>query len=307
MFEIVPILDIKNSGQAKNITDVSPLHAKFVNQNAKKLKDDIRLTKAFCKALNIYGAESYIQGFSGYVIELLIIHYGSFLKLMQAAAKWKSKTIIDIKKYHKNVLFELNTAKTLSPLIIVDPVQKERNTAAALSEDKYNFFMRKAKEFLKKPSMTFFIRKKVDKEDLLNEKKKDILIVLDVKNKAGKRDVIGSKLLKSFEYISRRLDDFDFSVLKNSWDWDEEKKALFWYYVKDETLSEYKEIQGPPLSIDEHVKVFKKKYKVTSVKKDVVYATVKRKFMTVDLAVKSIVKEDYFKKKVKDVKVDVYK
>jgi len=43
-FEIIPILEIKKAEQAKNITDVSPLHSKFVLKH-KKLVDEIRLTK----------------------------------------------------------------------------------------------------------------------------------------------------------------------------------------------------------------------------------------------------------------------
>ena len=46
-FEIIPILDIKKSEQAKNITDVSPLHAKFVLKY-KKLQDEM----SFLRRLN---------------------------------------------------------------------------------------------------------------------------------------------------------------------------------------------------------------------------------------------------------------
>src|SRR3989338_8070005 len=69
MFEIVPILKINKAEEARNITDISPLHSAWVNKHAAKVKDDIRLLKQFCKANNMYGAESYIGGFSGYVLE----------------------------------------------------------------------------------------------------------------------------------------------------------------------------------------------------------------------------------------------
>ena len=45
-FEIVPILKISSAEQAKNITDVSPLHSKWVNKH-KKLVKEIKLTKEF--------------------------------------------------------------------------------------------------------------------------------------------------------------------------------------------------------------------------------------------------------------------
>jgi len=99
-FEIIPILDITRADQAKNITDVSPLHSKFV-LSYKKLGDEIRLTKQFCKVCGVYGAESYIRGFSGYICEILTINYGSFLNLIKNAAKWKDNVLIDVKKYYK--------------------------------------------------------------------------------------------------------------------------------------------------------------------------------------------------------------
>ena len=156
-FEIVPILEIKKAEQAKNITDVSPLHSNFVLKH-KKLTDEIRLTKQFFKAAKVYGAESYIHGFSGYVCEILTVYYGSFIKLMKYIPKWKEKTVIDIKHYYKNknIFIEINQSKLTSPLIIIDPVQKDRNAAAALDYEKFEVLKHRAKEFLKKPSKEFF-------------------------------------------------------------------------------------------------------------------------------------------------------
>src|SRR3989344_1107382 len=65
-FEVIPILQISSSLQAINITDISPLHSLWANKYTKGLKDEIRLIKQFCRAQKVYGAESYIGGFSGY-------------------------------------------------------------------------------------------------------------------------------------------------------------------------------------------------------------------------------------------------
>ena len=101
-FELVPILEIKNPENAKNITDVSPLHVYWVQKNIKKLYDDVRLLKQFFKANNIYGAESYINGFSGYICELLIIYYKGFQNTIKNIANWKQDIFIDIEKQYKN-------------------------------------------------------------------------------------------------------------------------------------------------------------------------------------------------------------
>jgi len=56
-------------------------------ERLKKILDEIRIAKAFCYANNCYGAESYISGFSGYALELLVYHYKSFLKFIKSMVK----------------------------------------------------------------------------------------------------------------------------------------------------------------------------------------------------------------------------
>src|SRR3989344_3639777 len=94
-FEIIPILKINYSREAKNITDISPLHVEWVKNNLNdRLKDEVRLAKHFCKANRIYGAETYIKGFHGYALEILIVYYGSFLNLVKHASRWRYNTLI---------------------------------------------------------------------------------------------------------------------------------------------------------------------------------------------------------------------
>ncbi|MBU0535617.1 MAG: nucleotidyltransferase domain-containing protein, partial [Nanoarchaeota archaeon] len=142
-YEIVPVLDIRKSSQAVNVTDCSPLHVKWVNKFP-KMKKEIMLTKAFCKSAGVYGAESYIQGFSGHVVDIITVYYGGFLNLLKESKRWKKKEIIDYYKYHKGrAMFNLNRSKTQSPLIVIDPVQPDRNAAAALGEEKFELFRKK--------------------------------------------------------------------------------------------------------------------------------------------------------------------
>ena len=140
-YEIVPVLDITDPDKAENVTDMSPLHVQWVKNHLQKGQDDeIRLAKKFCKSINVYGAESYIKGFSGHVIDILIIHYGSFHKLLEATKKWKPKVIIDTEKYYKSsreLLFNMNQSKISGPMIIIDPILKTRNAASALSYEKF--------------------------------------------------------------------------------------------------------------------------------------------------------------------------
>ena len=201
-YEIVPVYDIRSRKEAVNITDASPLHAAWVNLQTKEkpeLKDDIRLSKLFCKACGVYGAESYIKGFSGHVLDIITIHFGSFEKLIRSAAKWKEKEVVDFYDvYRGEALKKLNKSKIQSPLIVIDPIDPERNAAAALSEEMFAKFVGCAKAFAKKPSAKFFERKKFS----LNKAKKKNSIVLAVTALKGKKDIVGSKLLLSLIHIS---------------------------------------------------------------------------------------------------------
>ena len=99
--EFIPVLDIKNPEQDKNITDFSPLHTKWVKKHLKN-SDEARLIKKFCRAQGVYGAESYIKGFSGYVLEILTVYYKNFYNLIKNVSRWKLPVYIDIEKYYKN-------------------------------------------------------------------------------------------------------------------------------------------------------------------------------------------------------------
>ena len=94
-----------------------------------KMLKEIMLAKAFCHASKCYGAESYIQGFSGYSLELLIYYYKGFMKFAREIAKdnGKNKIIIDIERFYKNkneIMININSSKLQSPIILVDPTFK---------------------------------------------------------------------------------------------------------------------------------------------------------------------------------------
>ena len=219
-FEIVPILNIKKAEQTVNITDVSPLHAQWVNTKAKNMKDEVRLAKQFCKAQKIYGAESHIQGFSGYVLEILIVFYGSFQKLLAASQKWKEKEVIDVAKHYpkQDALFNLNKSKQQSPLIVIDPVDKKRNAAAALSFNSLQKFCLLAKEFLNKPLASYFELTPLDQKKLQQEARKQNrhLLFLVIKPIQGKEDVVGVKLWKVFTFLQEKLNPY--VVTKADWE-----------------------------------------------------------------------------------------
>lgn len=303
-FEIVPILKISKAEQAKNITDVSPLHSKWVNRH-KKLINEMKLTKQFCQAQNVYGAESYIRGFSGYVCEVLTAYYGSFLNLVKSAAKWNDKVVIDVQRFYrgKDVFKVVNVSKLISPLIVIDPVQKDRNAAAALSQEKFEAFKNAAKEFLRKPSGEFFTKKDLKSEFMKSKNKSNKLVELHAAPLTGKIDIVGTKLLKVYEFLLQQLQKNNFKIVKSGWEWDRKNYAIFYFLFGKKTLPKTVEIEGPPLAIRQHVENFRKLHKNAYAKNKKIYATEKRKYTKPEDLLSELVKDAFVKERAKSVKI----
>ena len=307
MFEAVPVLDIKKAGQAINITDCSPLHVKWVKDNLNKdLADEIRLAKAFCKACNVYGAESYLRGFSGHVLDILTIHYKGFIPLLKNAIKWKKQEVIDFNNYYDGSALERLNKSKLGPLIVIDPIQPERNAAAVLSKENFLLFKKFASDFLKKSSKKFFEKKEITTKELKEKSKGKKLVLLDIKALDGKEDVVGSKLLKAFNYINKKLVLNGFTVYEKAWKWDKKKKALFWFILKDEALSEFFKRVGPPVKNKENVNAFMKKHKKTFIQGKRICADVKREFRKPGELIKALKRGKYLKERAKKIEMFIY-
>lgn len=287
LFEIVPVLNIDKPEAAQNITDMSPLHTKWVNDNTNEfLKDEIRMCKQFMKAQKVYGAESFIRGFSGYVVEILTIHYGGFYQLLRAAVKWKEKEVIDPSKHHKDVFFEVNNSKLTSPIIVIDPVQPGRNAGAAISNERFERFITAAKNYMADPSDDFFEKKPIE---ITNDENS---LYIKAKPVEGKKDIVGCKVEKAFKFFERELVNHDFDIVEK--DWDFEGDILFYFKLKSMTVPEDKEVAGPPLEIERHVEEFKKRYPDNFKKDGRIYGRTKR----IITDAKKLVKEhEYLKDK----------
>ncbi len=262
VFELVPVLAIGDWQEAQNSMDMSVFHVTYVSAHLSAAqKEDARLAKQFCKAAGIYGAESYTRGFSGYVLELLVHHYGSFEKLLRASRRWSAPLVIDTEKHYKSVeqaLRHLNEAKLLAPIILIDPVQPERNAAAGLSDAAFQTFKARADAFLKKPHKSFF-ESTYTKARIKKEVPRGKLFIVEPKTPKGKQDVVGCKILAKHEAARKLLKENDFILLHADWRFGE-NKSLCWYVLNTDTLPKMREQQGPPSHMKEAVIGFKAKH-----------------------------------------------
>ncbi|MBT7706342.1 hypothetical protein HN747_02745 [archaeon] len=268
--EIIPTVKCKDPATAQNITDLSLTHVDYVGGKIKrrpKLANEIRLAKIFCAASDCYGAESYIQGFSGYSLELLIIHFGSFtnfLKKMprmgypQGADKVK---VIDIEKQFKRnreVFRELNESKLISPIILIDPTYKYRNVTAALTQKTLNKFTEYTKEFLKNPTREYFQKKLIDEGEIISYAKKSsaTYLKLEIETEKQEGDIAGTKMKKFHNFFQEQLRNKEQNILLSEFAYNGSGQSSVGYVVVKEVKRI--EVEGPKKEMKEASKKFLK-------------------------------------------------
>jgi len=272
--EVIPVIKVKNPKEARNITDLSYFHVNYIKRKMKKeMIDEVKLAKAFCHANDCYGAESYIKGFSGYALELLICYYKNFMNFLKQVEKIKDKEMIDLEKSYKNKLeisMNMNSAKMTSPIILIDPTYKERNALAALSKETFEKFKEASSKFLKNPSKEMFEDRKADvikiKQNALKKNADFILVKIRTDKQEG--DVAGSKLLKFYKHFSDEIKKYH-DILEKGFEYDDKKGAIFFLVTKKK-----KEIiiGGPEEKDVKNISVFKKMHKDIFVKNKRIFA-----------------------------------
>jgi len=308
--EVVPVLDVSTWSEASNVTDMSPLHVAYVRTHIEKrpwLAGEIRLTKQFLKSAKAYGAESYIGGFSGHVVDLLIISYGSFHGLLEAASsQWNKKIVLDPEGQLVDPLGELNASKTQAPLVIVDPVQQDRNSAAALTREKFDAFRARAKAYenaAEDEQQIFFTVKPLSERAFISTNAgkrvlRAIMVPLD-----GKKDVVGAKCAKVLAHCERALETNGFAIYAREWEFTT-KKAIALYAVDPGLLSESTHLPGPPVHMTEAIARFAAEHVTTITNEGRVHAIEPRAYRDPLLLLCDTLQEPYVCERVQEAIAD---
>jgi tRNA nucleotidyltransferase (CCA-adding enzyme) len=273
ILEIIPVMRIKKPEKAENVTDLSYFHVRYIVSKIKKnkrLAEEIMLAKTFCYAQNCYGAEGYIHGFSGYALELLICHYGSFAKMLKELSKKEEKIIIDDGGFYKNkedILMNVNEAKLKSPVILIDPTFKERNALAGLSTETFSIFKEVAKRFLKNPSLDFFEKKPAGEEMEVYEN----INRIRVKTNKQAGDIAGTKSKKFFDFFIFNLKK-EFNLKRTRFDYNEKENASYFYFLLDKKPDEI--IRGPHIIKTDNLRKFKRVHPNATIKNHFAYARI---------------------------------
>lgn len=156
--EIIPCYEFQPNRELRSAVDRTQKHKEFIEQNLPAgANEEVRLLKQFMRGICVYGAEIKIHGFSGYLTELLIIHYnGKFIDVLKNASTLGTEIII----FKEGLEVDKERFKD-DALIIMDPVDDNRNVASALNELTLAKFIAAANAYLKKPSIDFFFTKPI--------------------------------------------------------------------------------------------------------------------------------------------------
>ncbi len=252
-------------GKWKSAVDRTPFHTEYMkNRLDENLKNEVRLVKKFSKGIGVYGAEIKTRGFSGMLCETLTLHYGSLQELLRSASTWKVGQLVDVEGYYKG--FERDIPDLFpESLVVVDPVDKGRNVAAAVAEEKMWLFVSASRRFLQKPELRFFYPppvKSLTSRQLVSKltKRGSDTIFVQFGHVDAVVDVLWSQLYKTENSLRNLLKANGFRIMRTaSWS-DEEKINVIVLEIESSKLSPAQSHLGPPVSKANESERFIEKY-----------------------------------------------
>ncbi len=270
--DIVPCFIINDASEKLTSVDRTPLHNEYLKKHLSDAqKKEVILLKLFLRRQGIYGSELKTNGFSGYVTELLIVNFGSFLSTLNHLSTLKGNLVIG----------DPNSVKRFeSPVIIIDPTDPIRNAGAAVSLTSLSIFKLSSKAFIKNPSEDYFgmgpirtPRKNVDRGTkffLIKFRRPDVV-----------DDIIFPQVQKMISTITRASENLGFRII--NWEQfvgevgDNVEVLLELEY---DQLPAMKVHRGPPVDIENALSFIEKHkgeeiFRGPYVKDDRVYAELK--------------------------------
>jgi len=242
--EIVPCYRILDSSQRMSAVDRTPFHADYVIGRLQEGQaNQVRLLKAWTEGIGVYGAEAKVRGFSGYLCELLVLKFGTFRDVLAASLGWKRGEAIELDR---------PAAKPFAdPLVVIDPIDGNRNVASAVSIDQLAGFVHAAREYLRAPSERYFFPRAlkamaVTKVRALAKRRGTDLILVSIRAPPVTEDVLYPQLRKAHLALRELLDRAGFQVHESSFDV-AGREAIVLFELASATLPRVVRHGGPPV------------------------------------------------------------
>jgi tRNA nucleotidyltransferase (CCA-adding enzyme) len=298
--DLVPAFRIRDTRRKMSAVDRTPFHTEFVRENLEKgREDEVRLLKRFMKGVECYGAEAKVQGFSGYLCELLVMRFGSFRAVLEAAKEWKVGEALELPGHPGKEFPE--------PLTFVDPVDATRNVASAVVPDTLVRFVQASREYLRSQSEKFFFPSEVrtfSSEEVrgVAGDRLDNIIAISFPRLNLIDDVVYPQLRKSLSAVTALLEREEFEIEKTSLHIDSATHLTV--ELAAMTLPKTRKHRGPPVR-SENVDEFLAKWRTGGVSAPYVddnrwWVMRERKWVRGDELVKAMIEEIPLGKDVKE-------
>ena len=239
---LVPCYDVK-IGKWRSSADRSIHHTKFMRESlTPKMRDQVRILKKFLKVNGIYGAEIAKQGLGGYVTEVLIYHYHTFTKVTQIISKINDTLIVG------------NPGKKFdTPIIIIDPIDENRNLAAAISLENLAKFVLACRAYQTKSAISMF----QPKRRIAKRYWKNVLII-KVRYKSRSPDIVWGQTKRLCTTLVGQLEMAGFDVVRSGSFVSPDELFVF-FLLGDTEISDIYTKHGPDFFRIENSKTFVEK------------------------------------------------
>ena len=254
--DIVPCYQVSDASSIRSAVDRTPFHARYTKDRIVPFVDDVLLLKQFMKNTGVYGSDQMTEGFSGYLCELLILRYGGFGPLIDAAQSWRPGLCIDIEGHRSKDFSE--------PLVVVDPVDPGRNVSAAVSVTKLCEFIELARGYHENPVREFFFLSPdhiLDREEAEAEirSRGTAFYAIYFRTPPFIEEIIVPQLRKSLGAICSLLTRHEFVVSRAAYEMHEDRSVFLMELLVD-TLPPVKRHAGPPVWAFQNARQFAQKY-----------------------------------------------
>ncbi|HYT00787.1 MAG TPA: CCA tRNA nucleotidyltransferase [Thermoplasmata archaeon] len=242
--EIVPCYRITDASQRMSAVDRTPLHVDYVLGRIKEGQaDEIRLLKAWAEGVGVYGAEAKVLGFSGYLCELLVLKSGTFRGVLENSLAWRKGEVVELDRAAGRAFSE--------PLVVVDPVDPNRNVGSAVSVEQLAVFVHAAREYLRAPTDRFFFPRPakamtIPKLRALAKIRGGGLLAIAIPAPAVTEDVLYPQLRKAHRAFLDTFHRAGFQVFDSHFDM-AGKNAIFLFEFAVDALPRALRHEGPPV------------------------------------------------------------
>jgi tRNA nucleotidyltransferase (CCA-adding enzyme) len=254
--DLVPCYHVDSATRIQSAVDRTPFHTRYITDRINGLIDDVLLLKQFTKAGGIYGSDQMTEGFSGYLCELLILHYGGFTPLIRAAAAWRPGLVIDIENHAAKEFDE--------PLVVIDPVDPKRNVAAAVSLDRMAGFVELARGYDENPVYEFFahpMERCILKKELADiiSRRRTFVYAITFPTPRYIPEIVVPQLKRSVIALREFLERNGFPVHHASYDMQADR-CMFLIELLVGDLPAIRQHHGPPVWNHENADKFRRKH-----------------------------------------------